>query len=199
MKSSRKSSSSTAAAISNLGVVSGIALSVILVTGLAILPTTISSSYATVSPTNMTSPAAPTEGQTTTATGSQMFAIQNTSTSIPDPTPGHEDVHQVVYALPPRADGRLYTGTVTYTSSHPVEVVVLQQFNQTTVEEGRAVPLLAPGQEEAITLLHEIEGDQFDNVNFAGSALAFHSRTNENFTVTYTVVGELIEPTPLPQ
>jgi hypothetical protein len=61
------------------------------------------------------------------------------------------------------------------------------------------VPLLTPGQEEAITLIHEFEGDQFDNLNFAGSALAFHSKTNENFTVTYTIIDELVEPTPLPQ
>jgi hypothetical protein len=134
-----------------------------------------------------------------------MFAIQNTATSIPDPTPGHEESNQAVIALPPRDDARLYTGTVTYTSSHPVEVVILQQFNQnqTTPTGGgeggnTAVPLLTPGQEEAITLIHEFESDQFDNLNFAGSALAFHSRTNENFTVTYTIVGELVEPTPLP-
>jgi hypothetical protein len=36
------------------------------------------------------------------------------------------------------------------------------------------VPLLTQGQEEAIILIHEFEGDQFDNLNFAGSALAFH-------------------------
>lgn len=200
MKSTRKSSSFYS--ISNFGVFGGgIALAAILVTGLAVLPVTISSSYATVSTTNMTATTPATEGQTTTATGSQMFAIQNTSSSIPDTTPGHEEAHQMVLALPPRADGRLYTGTVTYTSSHPIEVVVLQQFNQNQTTGGGATvtPLLTPGQEEAITLIHELEGDQFDNVNFAGSALGFHSRTNDNFTVTYTIVGELIPPTPLPQ
>jgi hypothetical protein len=61
------------------------------------------------------------------------------------------------------------------------------------------VSLLTQGQEEAITLIHEFEGDQFDKLNFAGSALAFHSRTNENFTVTYTIIGELVESTPIPQ
>lgn len=198
---------SAATAGSGVGVVTGIALSMILVTGLAFLPTTISSyAQTTTSPEDMTATTTTSEGQTTTATGGQMFAIQNTSTSIPDPTPGHEQSHQAVIALPPRDDGRLYTGTLTYTSSHPIEVVVLQQFNknQTTTGTGgeggnTAVPLLTPGQEEAITLIHEFEGDQFDNLNFAGSALAFHSRTNENFTVTYTIIGELVEHTPLPQ
>jgi hypothetical protein len=199
-----QSSSSTAVVVSSVGVVSGgIALSVILlVSSLAFLPTTTISSYATVSPTNMTG-ATTTEGQQQPAgtAGTQMFAIQNTSTSVSDPTPGHEEAHQAVYVLPPRDDGKLYTGTLTYTSSRPVEVVILQQFNlnQTATGGGDTpLPLLAPGQEEAITLIHELEGDQFDNLNFAGSVLAFHSRTPEPFTVTYTIVGELVEPTPLP-
>ncbi len=91
MKSSRKLISA-ATAVSRIGIVSGIALSVILVTGLALLPTTISSYAQTTSPEDMTATTTTSEGQTTTATatGSQMFAIQNTSTSIPDPTPGHE-------------------------------------------------------------------------------------------------------------
>ena len=199
MKSSRKLFS-TATAVSSVGVVSGIALSVILVTGLAFVPTTISSyAQTTTSPEDMAATTTTSEGQTTSATGGQMFAIQNTSTSIPDPTPGHEQSHQAVIALPFRNDGKLYTGTLTYTSSHPVEVVILQQFNQTTITNNTATPLIIPGQDQAITLIHELEGDQFDNLNFAGSALAFHSRTNENFTVTYTIIGELVEPTPLPQ
>jgi hypothetical protein len=204
MNSSRKSLFS-APPVSSVGVVSAIGLSVILITGLAFLPVTRSSYAQTTSPEDMTATTT-TEGQTTaTVTGSQIFAIQNTSTSIPDPTPGHEQSHQAVIALPPREDGRLYTGTLTYTSSRPVEVVILQQFNQNQTTTGggagvsTAVPLLTPGQEEAITLIHEFEGDQFDNLNFAGSALAFHSRTNENFTVTYTIIGEVVEPTPIPQ
>jgi hypothetical protein len=133
MKSSRKLYSA-ATAVFRVGVVTGIALSMILVTGLAFLPTAIPttiSSYAqtTTSPGDMTATTITSEGQTTTATISQMFAIQNTPTSIPDPTPGHEQSHQAVIALPLRDDGRLYMGTLTYTSSHPIEVVVLQQFN----------------------------------------------------------------------
>lgn len=211
MISNRKPTSSiTAVFVSRIGAVGGvgIALSVILVTGLAFLSTTISSSYATVSSTtNMTTSTTTTaEGQKPVAAGTsttQMFAIQNTSTSIPDSTPGHEQAHQMVIALPARDDGKLYTGTVTYTSSHPVEVIIFQQFNlnQTTTggeEGGTVTPLLTPSQEEAIALIHELEGDQFDNLNFAGSSLWFHSRNPEPFTVTYTIVGELVEPTPLP-
>ena len=49
------------------------------------------------------------------------FAIQATQKSMQDPLPGHEG-HQIVIALPPRDDGKFYTGTVTYVASQPVEV-----------------------------------------------------------------------------
>ena len=53
----------------------------------------------------------------------KMFAIQKTDKSIQDPLPGHE-AHQIVIALPPRDDGKMYSGQVTYSASKAVEVVV---------------------------------------------------------------------------
>jgi len=49
--------------------------------------------------------------------------IQNTTISGQDPLPGHQ-AHQAAIILPPRADGKLWVGTVTWTSSKPVELVV---------------------------------------------------------------------------
>jgi len=48
----------------------------------------------------------------------QMFAIQKTDKSMQDPLPGHE-AHQIVIALPPRDDGKMYSGQVTYSASNP--------------------------------------------------------------------------------
>ena len=140
------------------------------------------------------------EQQTGTASSGEMFAIQNTSRSIPDPTPGHEEFHQAAIALPLREDGKIYRGIVTYTASQPVEVVVLHPFNATLDTNGTSpMPLTVQGQNDtAITLMHESEGDMFDSVSFAGSSLVFHSRNSMNFTVSYTIVGDLVEPTPLP-
>jgi hypothetical protein len=44
-----------------------------------------------------------------------------------DPLPGHQ-LHQIVIAALPRADGKIYSGVVTFTASVPVEVVVLHDY-----------------------------------------------------------------------
>ena len=55
------------------------------------------------------------------------FVVQNTSRSGPDPLPGHQ-LHQIVIAAPPRDDGKIYSGIATFTSSQPVEVVILHTY-----------------------------------------------------------------------
>ena len=55
------------------------------------------------------------------------FTVQNTSMSSQDPLPGHE-AHQAVIAAPPREDGKIYSGVATFTSSYPVEVIVLHGY-----------------------------------------------------------------------
>jgi len=49
---------------------------------------------------------------------SSHVTIQNTTISGPDPLPGHQG-HQAAIILPPRTDGKLWVGTVTWTSSKP--------------------------------------------------------------------------------
>jgi hypothetical protein len=39
----------------------------------------------------------------------KMFTIQKTDKSVQDPLPGHE-THQIIRALPPRSDGKMYSG-----------------------------------------------------------------------------------------
>jgi len=56
-----------------------------------------------------------------------------------------------------------------------------------------------PGTDTAITLLHEFEGDRFANEVFAGKSLALHSRSPQPFTVSFTEVGEVLDPLPLPK
>lgn len=129
--------------------------------------------------------------------GATRFAISETALSVPDPTPGHEEDHQAVIILPERDDGKLYVGTITFTSSIPLEAVVLQPFNQTSTQNATALPLNVPDTNTAITLLHELEGSRFANDVFAGKSLVLHSRSPQPFVVSYTVIGEVVEPTPL--
>jgi hypothetical protein len=130
------------------------------------------------------------------------FALQDTKISGPDPTPGHENQHQAVNVLPQRNDTRIYTGTVTYSASTPVELIVTHPFNLTQAANATGFipePLTIPGQDTAISILHEVgQGAQFDSIPFSGSSLAFHNRVGQNFTVSYSVAGNLIDASGIP-
>jgi hypothetical protein len=131
--------------------------------------------------------------------------IQNTTVSGQDPLPGHQG-HQLAMILPPRADGKLWVGTVTWTSSKPVELVVLHGYTNVTADSAHGVPLTAkfgPGA-VAITL---IGPSQFVPTSdpiasgtgpFVGSAVAFHTLSGAKFTVTYSVDATANSPTITP-
>ena len=84
------------------------------------------------------------------------ITIQKTAESTVDPAPGHSG-HQVVMALPPRDDGKVWVGTVTWTASKPVEVVILQGYNSTVKPDAAHGSVLTaplgPGKEVAISLV----------------------------------------------
>jgi hypothetical protein len=128
------------------------------------------------------------------------FVVQNTSRSGPDPLPGHQS-HQIVIAAPPRDDGKIYSGIATFTSSQPVEVVVLHTYkpvsdqnpqggNQTAGE-----PLNAPFKDGkvAISLMKKFTDSPVNagSLAFAGNALAFHNLEGKPFVVTYTIDGKI--------
>ena len=129
------------------------------------------------------------------------ITIQNTSMSVPAPVrhPGQPS-HEVVFALPLRTDGNIWSGTVTFTASKPIEVEVLHTYAPTDYPDStHAEPYHAvlPGNKSiAITHLRhlvdvpmEINGTGISSgtLNFAGNALVFHKTSGEPFTVTYTI------------
>ncbi|NOJ30180.1 MAG: hypothetical protein DA328_08455 [Nitrososphaeraceae archaeon] len=125
------------------------------------------------------------------------FVIQNTASSTQDPTPGHES-HQIVIALPPRDDGKIYGGTVTYSASKAVEVVVFHPYNASATNEEHGEPLNVPfgDGKVGISLMTQHTGEyNAGSLNFAGSALAFHTRSGEPFSVVYTTAGYLMNAT----
>jgi hypothetical protein len=130
------------------------------------------------------------------------LVLQNTTTSIQDPVPGHSG-HQLALVAPPREDGKIWSGVVTFTASKPVDVVVLHPYNKPqTANQTTGEPLNAPnpfalGQNIAITLMtKQTDRPIFSgSLPFAGTALAFHTTNGEPFVVTYTVVAEAKSPT----
>jgi hypothetical protein len=141
------------------------------------------------------------QNQTTTAMGDKVVK-QETGVSAPDPVPGHES-HELVVVLAPREDGKVWSGTVTYTASAKVDVVVLHPYNATKApDDGRGEPLVAPSpfpmmDNLAIALMtqHTDSPVFAGSLPFVGSALAFHTTTGQPFTVTYGVDAEAKSPT----
>ena len=121
--------------------------------------------------------------------------------SVPAPVrhPG-QPTHEVVFALPLRTDGYIWTGTVTFTASKPIEVEVLHTYAPLEKPDdlhGQPYYAVLPGNKSiAITHLRhlvdvpiEINGTGISSgsLDFAGNALVFHKTTGEPFTVTYTI------------
>lgn len=126
---------------------------------------------------------------------SSHVTIQNTTASAQDPLPGHQG-HQAAIILPPRDDGKLWVGTVTWTASKPVELVILHAYNNlTTPDAAHGVPLIAkpPTGAVAITLIGPKQFMPSSNpvpsgtADFVGSAVAFHTLSGAKFTVTYSL------------
>src|SRR5918993_1531780 len=147
---------------------------------------------------NATSGASATQEKPDAATISigKSFAQQGTLTSIQDPLPGHE-AHQMALILPPRDDNAIYEGTLTFTSSKPTEVVILQNFaNETSVDPFYGGVATAPLGEGAVAI--SLLTPQFGpiasaSIPFAGNALALHNIEGEPFAATYTVSGNVAQ------
>ncbi|MFQ5968951.1 MAG: hypothetical protein ACE5J2_00445 [Nitrososphaerales archaeon] len=132
------------------------------------------------------------EQQAEAAKMSRRFVAQTTAISDTDPVPGHSG-HQLVLVVPPREDGQIWSGTITWTSSIPVDVVILHGYDQSMEIDERGEPLIAPSPfgdgAIAITLVKPDSGSAVPSgsLSFTGSALAFHTTDGTPFTVTYTV------------
>jgi hypothetical protein len=132
----------------------------------------------------------------------QNFVRQGTVASGQDPLPGHES-HELAFILPPRNDGGVYSGVLTYTASKPVEVVVLHNYdpqNSTAIPEAYGTELTSPVPGDAgnvaITLFQPPyeAGINSASVPFTGNALALHMLEDDPFTATYTVNAFATQP-----
>ena len=143
---------------------------------------------------------------TTTAKSSagQMNYLQGVLTSAPDPLPGH-NMHQLAMILPPRDDGKIYTGMLTFTASKKVEVVVLHAFPKATIDGIDANKfgglLSAPFTNKttvAISLITPNYGSTpatSYSIPFSGNAIALHTLSGEQFATAYSVSYQLGTPT----
>ncbi|HJU05273.1 MAG TPA: hypothetical protein VJ692_08960 [Nitrospiraceae bacterium] len=125
------------------------------------------------------------------AQDSEHVAKQMTITSMQDPIPGHAQ-HQLGMLLPPE-DGAIYSGTLTYTASKPVEVVVLHAYDakvKPDAEHGDVLTGMINGKPYAISVMqfpNNIKATNSATVSFTGSGVALHTLSGEKFTATASI------------
>lgn len=111
--------------------------------------------------------------------------------------------HAVVFALPIRDDGKIYTRQVTFTASEAIEVEVIHLYKPDQIpDQIHGAPPTTVIKGTAITYCH-LTGIVDNNIitgdiptasgtfAFTGSGLVFHKRSSEPFTVTYTIDASL--------
>lgn len=131
-----------------------------------------------------------------------IVTIQNTSMSVPSPVHAQGIPHQIVVALPLRDDGKIWSGTVTFTASKPIEIEVEHKYNpKVTPDPRHGAPYNTKWFDNRHTPIALSTMTMFSNTPitvtntpistgsfvFAGSILVFHKTDGIPFTVTYTI------------
>lgn len=118
------------------------------------------------------------------ANSTKKINFTKTMTSSQDPGQGHEN-HQLALILSPN-EGTLYHGSMTFTSSEPVEIAVLHEINSNDAK-GQPTWTIDGNTIYAISLIDpKTKSDSFE---FTGAALALHSLNSKKFTATVSIDG----------
>lgn len=114
-----------------------------------------------------------------------------TLTSMQDPGQGHES-HQLAIILSPNK-GAIYDGSITYTASEPVQIVVLHEINK---EDAKGQPTWTVDSDTVFGLTLVDSGTNAGSYEFTGAALALHTKNTSKFTTTISVDGWIRGQTP---
>ena len=144
-------------------------------------------------------------GQQQEAAVGQKIVQQGTVSSDVDPLKGHEG-HQAAVILPPRNDSAVYSGTVTFTASKPVQVAVINMYNldnetasQIPEKFGQLLTAQAPWNASAIVtpLMMNIEyldsPTMSKSVPFVGNLVALHTMDGEPFIANYALAADVLQ------
>ncbi|MDH5430614.1 MAG: hypothetical protein OEW78_01860 [Nitrosopumilus sp.] len=107
-----------------------------------------------------------------------------TITSSQDPGQGHNN-HQLALVLSPN-EGTIYDGSMTFTSSEPVQIVILHEINS---QESKGQPIWTVDGKTIYGLsLVDLQKNS-GSFEFTGAALALHSPSSKEFTATVSIDG----------
>jgi hypothetical protein len=107
-----------------------------------------------------------------------------TITSATDPGIGHE-THQLAVILEPSE--KPYSGMLTYSASESIQLIALH--GPISEDQTKGQPIWTPDGTTKFALTIVNTETSSGTWNFAGNALAVHTKNTEPFTVSYTVVA----------
>ncbi len=107
-----------------------------------------------------------------------------TISSLQDPGQGHES-HQLALILSP-SEGTIYDGSMTFTASEPIQVVVLHEINENDIK-GQPTWTIDGKKIYGLSLIDK--GERSGSIEFTGAALALHSTNSQEFSATVSVDG----------
>lgn len=120
------------------------------------------------------------------------------------PPMGPKDTARIAMILPPRPDGSIYTGTLTYTASKKVNIFLFHTFGisnssliNSTYGEPENFPV-GPGMQIAASVIPPNYGNSFipsASIPFSGNALGVITFNSQPFIVTYSLKAEIDKPT----
>lgn len=140
------------------------------------------------------------EAQSAKVPSFEIITRQFTANSYMEPTKDHS--MSFVYVIPPDIEaGKLYSGTLTFSASKSVNVVVFNEYRPDGEVFGE--PLIMPsigGPLYAATIIKpgpNGEDAKYGTVNFVGNAVGIHSTDDTPFTVTVSVraIGKVPDTT----
>src|SRR5574337_396996 len=114
-----------------------------------------------------------------------------TLTSAEDPGQGHSN-EQLAMILAPN-NGTLYDGTLTYTASEPVQIIIFHKIDKSD-SKGQPVWTVDNNTIYAETIINSDSGG--GTLDFAGSAIGLHSTNSYQFTATISIDGWIRGTTP---
>ncbi|HEX5457030.1 MAG TPA: hypothetical protein VFX64_01445 [Candidatus Nitrosotalea sp.] len=129
--------------------------------------------------------------QLANAGSTKKIQFTQTITSTQDPGIGHSN-EQMAIVLPPNS-GSIYHGSITYSSSQPVQVVILHQIDKSDAK-GQPTWTVDGNTLYAQTIIDS--NSTGGSLDFTGSAIGLHSTNSSQFTVTASVDGWIRVTTP---
>jgi len=118
------------------------------------------------------------------ANSTKKIHFTKTVTSSQDPGQGNKN-HQLVLILSPNKD-TLYDGSITFSSSEPVQIAVLHEIHSNDVK-GQPTWTVDGNTIYALSLIDPTI--KSNSIEFTGAALALHSPNSKEFTATVSVDG----------